>query len=447
MYHSEQEISTVFETQRTYFQTGATKPLENRKRILTKLKSVLKENEDYLLEAAQEDFHRSGSSFKEHEVALIYNQIDHTLHQLSKWVTPQNETLSNYANAVVRTMSEPLGSTLIVAHWSNPIMFCLLPTILSIAAGNTVALISSEKTPHIADEICKIINNILQEDSIYAFSAKEELAHEMITYPFDKVWSVTDYSFMQHFESQRSNLKGNSTFYQVRSNPAIITERANLNWAAKEVVKSKFENGGQSLLGLGYVLVHASIQPVFLQKVIEEIELQFSKRPHRSPHYSRVVSHELFNDLKKHLHKERIFYGGEFYGNEQVLSPTIIDTPKYSSFFAQHPQMTPVLPMISYTNFSDILNYLRGGERSTYISYFGDRKEDIRAIHEYTSTGSLVVNKTYAMEDCLRFPISDPSTPGMLSFSGKRAFDAFSSMRTMTERLDLVSKIKNILIG
>ena len=449
MYHSEQEISTVFENHKTLFETGVSKPLDNRKRILTKIQTVLKQNEEFLLEAAQKDFHRNGASFKEKELQTIYHQIDFVLSNLSKWTKPQNETISrgSFTDSVVRTMTEPLGCTLVISHWSNPILFALIPTILSLAAGNTVAIVTPPKTPNTSDEICKMINNLVQEDAIYAFAPQDDLAYELITYPFDKIWSITDHKFMQKFESQRANLRGNSTFYQIRKNPVIVTEKAQLDWTAKEIVKSKFENGGQSLLSVSYALVHASIRPQLLQKLIDELEHVFTKRPHRSRHYSRVVDPSMYHDFKNHLHKERIFYGGEFYGNEQLLVPTLIDTPKYSSIFLKHPELTPVLPLIPYSNFSDILNYLRGNERSTYISYFGDNKDDIQAIHQQTSTGSVVINKTYEMEDCIRFPISDPNTPGTLSFSSKRAFESFSSMRTMTEKLDFMNKLKNILIG
>jgi aldehyde dehydrogenase (NAD+) len=53
--------------------------------------------------------------------------------------------------------------------------------------------------------------------------------------------------------------------------PVIIDESANLEYAAKQVVRARFLNAGQVCISTDYALVHYSVTDKFLRLVVKEI--------------------------------------------------------------------------------------------------------------------------------------------------------------------------------
>ena len=267
-----------------------------------------------------------------------------------------------------------------------------------------------------------------------------------MVYPFDKIWAVAESNFLTEVRKRNADLLSTATFYELRRNPALIHRDADITLAAKEIVKSKFAYAGQSLLSLDFVLVHQSKYGELVKQLCREIDLRITPRPNKNKDYCRLILDADYEQLKASLLQERVIYGGEFYGNEKILGPTLIDNPKYNSVFVQKTTLTPVLPILKYSNFKDAMNFLQKSSKSTYFAAFTYDISIIEHLESQLHTGSITVNKTYELKDLSSYPISDPSNQGMIGFTGKPAFDAFSYLKTTTHKLSLISKIKNFLI-
>ncbi|MCH5687905.1 hypothetical protein LWM68_28745 [Niabella sp. W65] len=83
------EFSSIFQSQKVFFNSHQTKDIAFRKETLKKLKSLLKDNERRLYDAIYKDFRKGRSDTFLTELNLIYNEIDFFLKNLDKLSKPK----------------------------------------------------------------------------------------------------------------------------------------------------------------------------------------------------------------------------------------------------------------------------------------------------------------------------------------------------------------------
>lgn len=52
----------------------------------------------------------------------------------------------------------------------------------------------------------------------------------------------------------------------------------------------------------------------------------------------------------------------------------------------------PILPIFSFTDISEVINFTNDRPKPLALYYFGSNKENIKKLEEETSSGALVVN-------------------------------------------------------
>ncbi|ERJ57212.1 hypothetical protein [Sphingobacterium paucimobilis] len=83
------ELSNIFQSQKTFFNSHQTKDIGFRKETLKKLKGILKANENRLYDAIYKDFRKGKFDTSLTELNLIYNEIDFFLKNLDKLSKPK----------------------------------------------------------------------------------------------------------------------------------------------------------------------------------------------------------------------------------------------------------------------------------------------------------------------------------------------------------------------
>ena len=82
------DFATIFQSQRDFFYLHQTKNVTFRKQTLSKLKNILKTNEERLYEAIYKDFRKGRFDTFLTELNLIYNEIDFFLKNLDQLSRP-----------------------------------------------------------------------------------------------------------------------------------------------------------------------------------------------------------------------------------------------------------------------------------------------------------------------------------------------------------------------
>ena len=164
-------MEKILESQRRFFTSDATKPYAFRIAQLKKLKKLLIQHQQAIMDALFADLHKGPFEAYTTEVGFNIRSIGHTIQQLKKWMQPKRykgEIFLPFAKAFVQP--EPKGNVLLIGPFNYPFQLVIEPLIGAIAAGNTAIIKPSEFTPKTEAIIEKLINDNF--DASYLYVAK-----------------------------------------------------------------------------------------------------------------------------------------------------------------------------------------------------------------------------------------------------------------------------------
>jgi len=183
------DIKELHSKQQTFFNSNKTKDVSFRIEQLKKFRKLIKENESELYKAIFEDFGKSEFETYASELSLINHEINLFIKNLKRWSKPKR-VATGLANFPAKSyiIPEPLGVTLVIGAWNYPYQLSILPTISSIAAGNTVIIKPSELPSKTSAVMAKIINASFPEEFIHVVEGGVAISTELLSHRFDKIF-------------------------------------------------------------------------------------------------------------------------------------------------------------------------------------------------------------------------------------------------------------------
>ena len=127
---SDPDYSALVDRQREYFLSGHTHPLSWRKSQLETLKVMFAENHGELCDALWKDLRRNAFDADLMDVTYNVKEADYALAHLDTWTTPERlRTPLVFEPGHVRVRRDPLGVTLIIGAWNEPLMLLFAPLV------------------------------------------------------------------------------------------------------------------------------------------------------------------------------------------------------------------------------------------------------------------------------------------------------------------------------
>jgi aldehyde dehydrogenase (NAD+) len=169
----------LLDKQRAFFRTHKTKSLEFRREQLLKLKSLLEQNQDLLVDALHKDLRRSPEVTIGVEMRRVMSGLQHTLEHFEEWAKPtevdlirnleiQPFQLPSTPIGEPKIVKEPLGNVLVIGAFNFPIDLSIHPAISALAAGCTVVVKPSELSAHTSQAIYELISKNFEPVTFYS---------------------------------------------------------------------------------------------------------------------------------------------------------------------------------------------------------------------------------------------------------------------------------------
>jgi aldehyde dehydrogenase (NAD+) len=259
-------IETLFEKQRAYFATDATKSYEWRIDQMDRLIRMLKDNYQRFADASRMDF-KTASQENVFEVSAPIATAEFVKSQLKEWMKPVEAPLPKFLAASGHkgmVYREPYGVTLIICPFNGPLLLSLRPAVAALSAGNPCILKLSEALPATDELLLELIPKYFEPEALTAVFGAREVVTKLLELPFDfmfltgsvGVGKVVMRAAAEHLTPVLLELGG--------QNPAIVDETANLPDAAKKIVWGAMTWGGQWCTSPGYAVVHESVAEEFV---------------------------------------------------------------------------------------------------------------------------------------------------------------------------------------
>ena len=423
----------ILQQQKTFFNTHATKDLDFRKAQLQKLKKVVKSNEKLLYDAIYQDFGKSEFETFGTEISFVYKDIDYYLKNLKSFAKPKS-VLTNIVNQMgsSKIVFEPLGNCLVIGAWNYPYQLTLTPVIAAIAAGNTCMIKPSELPENTMKAMAKLINENFDPQFLYVVEGGVEETTAILKLRFDKIFftgsprvgKIVYKAAAEHLTPVTLELGGKS--------PAFVTEKADLQIAAKRIVWGKFINAGQTCVAPDYLYVAENIKAKFLKVLIEEIK----KRNYTDnvDHYCKIINERNFDRLEKMIDREKMVFGGETNREKRYISPTVLDNVTWEDAVMQEEIFGPILPILTYKNLETAMQTVVEGEKPLSAYLFSNDAKEQELFTEKLSFGGGCINDTLMHLSNDRLPFGGVGNSGIGHYHGKFGFIAFSHQKAILKK-------------
>lgn len=420
-------------TQREFFNTQKTKNVKFRKMYLEKLRDLITQNENLLYEAIDKDFGKSEFETYVTEISFVLKDIDYYLKNLNSLSKPKKVT-TNLANQIATSKihPEPLGCTLVIGAWNYPYQLSLSPLIASIAAGNCCILKPSEIAEHTMRAMAKIINENFPPEYIHVFEGGIDETTEILKLKFDKIFftgstkvgKIVYKAAAEHLTPVTLELGGKS--------PVIVTKDANIEVAAKRIIWGKFLNAGQTCVAPDYVLVEESVKEQFLEMLRKYItEFKYESN---SEQYTRIINKKNFERLTQLVNPHKVYFGGNFNEQNLHIEPTILHNINWEDDVMQEEIFGPLLPVISFINFHQVLNSVLEMEKPLSAYIFTNNDEEKNLFIQKLSFGGGCINDVVMHLGNDNLPFGGVGNSGMGSYHGKFGFETFSHQKAVLDR-------------
>lgn len=438
--HTPEDIKRVVAAQRNYFATGATLPYSFRKEQLKKLQRAMKEWEEPLCEALWSDLHKSHQEAVLTEISIVTGEIKNHIAHLRSWMKSRSAvTPLKMFPSRSRTITEPLGNTLIISPWNYPVQLLLNPLVGAISAGCTAILKPSPYVPTVSQIVEKMIKATFDEEYIAVVQGNRETNTLLLQERFDLIFFTGSPSLGKTVMREAAKNLTPVILELGGKSPCIVDEAADTRIAARRIAWGKTLNAGQTCIAPDYLLIHSSQKEKFVKAFAEELNKLHGDDIKKSPHYVRIVNDKAFARATGYLKDGHIVYGGATDAKERYIEPTLLADVSPDAPVMQEEIFAPILPMIEFKERSEAISFIRSREKPLALYYFG-KVSDGKEVLRHTSSGGACINDTIMHIANENIPFGGVGNSGLGSYHGKLSYDAFSHTRavvTTTTHLDL----------
>ncbi|MDX2256204.1 MAG: aldehyde dehydrogenase [Pseudanabaenaceae cyanobacterium bins.39] len=426
------DIQTIINKQRAFFATGKTREYNYRITQLNKLLSLIKENDQLILDALHADLRKPAIEGFGSEVLGTLSEIKYLIKNLKAWMKPQKvSTPINLFPSSSYIYAEPLGVVLVVAPWNYPFVLTMQPLAGAIAAGNCAILKPSEHTPHTSKVIATLINTNFDPSFITAIEGGIDTNQALLAERFDHIFftggtaigKIVMEAAAKHLTPVTLELGGKS--------PCIIDSDCNLEIAAKRIIWGKFYNSGQTCVAPDYLLVQKKIKSELIEKMIACLKTFFGENPQQSPDLGRIVNERQFDRLIGLLGEGRILIGGHSDRDDKFIAPILIDQVSPNSKIMADEIFGPILPILEYDQLSEAIAFVNAQPKPLACYFFSKNKQNQEQVLQEIPFGGGCVNDTIMHLGNPELPFGGVGNSGMGSYHGKASFDVFTHRKSV----------------
>ncbi|WP_026582950.1 aldehyde dehydrogenase [Bacillus sp. J33] len=436
-----ENYADLIQKQKSFFSQGKTKDVSFRMEALGKLRTVIKQHEQELMDALKADLNKSEFDAYLTEIGILLEEIRFTMKHLKKWAKPR-KVKSTIAQVGSKSFiyPEPYGIALIIAPWNYPFQLAIAPLIGAIAAGNCAILKPSELTPQTSALLSKIISENFPEEYICVIEGGVETSTALLNEKVDYIFFTGSVPVGKIIMEAASKNLTPVTLELGGKSPCIVHKDANLKLAAKRIAWGKYINAGQTCVAPDYIYAHNSIKEEFLKEVKQAIQELYGGDPIAAGNFTRIVSERHFNRLTRFLSNGTTVHGGRHDLSSLIIEPTVLNNVTWKDEVMEDEIFGPILPVLEYEDLSNMIAEVIKRPKPLALYIFSESEAVQNQILSSISFGGGCINDTVYHLSSPYLPFGGVGESGIGAYHGKGSFDVFShekSILKQTTKFDL----------
>ena len=442
---TETRMQAVLEAQRAdYLQEGVV-TAETRIDRLNRGIDIQIKYQAKLVDALNSDF-----SCRSRQVSLLTDvgagiaPMKHAVKHLRKWMKPEKRPTIfplNLLGGRSRIEYQPLGVVGVIAPWNFPVNMVFAPLAGVLAAGNRAMIKPSEFTPATSEVLSEMISEAYDTNEVALFTGGPEVGQAFSGLAFDHMIFTGATSIARHIMAAASRNLVPVTLELGGKSPVIISRSADIEKSIGRIMVGKTLNAGQICLAPDYLMVPeeklhevidaaqkavASMYPTLLNN--EEYTSVINER-----HYQRLTGY-LAEANERGQKVIPINPANEDFDNQQgthKIPPTLIAEPADDLKCMEDELFGPLLPIRTYKNFDETIDYINSRPRPLAAYYFGQDKAEEQAFTSRTTSGGVCINDVIMQVMQEELPFGGVGPSGMGAYHGFKGFQTFSHAKSI----------------
>jgi coniferyl-aldehyde dehydrogenase len=437
-------MRAVLKKQRASFTAAMPEAMGVRRDRMDRAIAMLIDHKDDFAKAVSADFgHRSIEQTLMTDIMPSVSAIKHARKHFESWARDERRTPTfplGLIGAKANVVYQPKGVVGILAPWNFPVGMVMVPMAGVLAAGNRAMVKPSEFTEAVSQVFAEIVPKYFAEEEIAVFTGGVEVGTAFSQLPFDHMIFTGATSVGKHIMRAAAENLVPVTLELGGKSPTIIGRSADKAKAGERIALGKMLNAGQICLAPDYLMVAKDQEHDMIESVKAGVTKMYPTLLHNDD-YTSVVNGRNFARLQGYLDDARekgaelieVNPAGEDFkssnGNKMPL--TIIRNVTDDMKVMQDEIFGPILPVMTYSNVDEAIDYVNAHDRPLGLYYFGNDKAEQERVLTRTVSGGVTVNDVVfhnAMED---LPFGGIGPSGMGNYHGADGFKTFSHPRAV----------------
>ena len=397
-----------------------------------------------IVESMQDDFgNRDPIMSATTEVDSVIGPMVHAKKNLKKWMKSEKRKASIAGTGPLLSLTgakavinyQPKGVVGVISPWNFPVNLALAPLAGIIAAGNRVMLKPSELTPSSSDLMKKMINEYFDESEIAVFTGDPAVGAAFSALAFDHMLFTGGTEIAKHVMRAAADNLVPLTLELGGKSPVVVGQSSKMQDVAQRVMQGKTMNAGQICLAPDYALVPEGKVNEFVDAAVSVTSEMFPEMKDNDD-YTSIINQKHYDRIQGYLTdaKEKgaevveINPGNEDFSQQphHKIPPTIVLNPTEDMQIMQEEIFGPVLPVKTYSNVSESVDYINSKDRPLGLYYFGKDKKEQDFVLNNTTSGGVTVNDVISHIQMEDLPFGGVGPSGMGSYHGHDGFKEFS---------------------
>ena len=451
---SQRSMDEVLKLQREHFLKEGPPSYELRIDRLKRVKDIVIQNKERITEALNTDFGaRSPSQSLISDVYAVLPPFTYAKKHLKSWMKDEKRK-SNFPFGLMGAKSyihrEPLGSIGMISPWNFPIYLSLAPLAGIFSAGNQVMHKPSEFTPITSELLKEICDSAFDETEFATFLGGPDVGAAFTQLKFDHLLFTGSGNIGKHVMRAASENLVPVTLELGGKSPVIVSDSSNIDITARRVMFNKTLNAGQICLAPDYVYVHETEKDNFVEACKDQVNNFYSDLKY-NPDYTSVINQKhydrlngLLSDAKDHgAELVEINPADEDFTQQEShkIPPTLVLNPTDEMQIMKEEIFGPLLPIKTYKDIREPINYINKNDKPLGLYYFGNNKNEEAKVLNSTSSGGVTVNDImgHLQQNELGFGGVGPS--GMGKYDGFDGFTNFSNNKPIYKQVGFILDI------
>ena len=428
-------VHSVFERQRQACLKTPYPSLEERKANLLKLEQLLRDHQDEIAEAINQDF--GNRSVHETKVLEIFSSIEglrDCRKKLKKWMKPQSRHVSLwFAGAKNRVLPQPKGVVGIVVPWNYPLFLSMGPLANALAAGNRCMVKMAANSQNLCRLLSKLVGEQFDEDTLAILPGVS--AAEFTDRPYDHLIFTGSSSVGKTVMKKASEFLTPVTLELGGKSPTVIADDFDLKAAAHRIIQAKMYNSGQTCVAPDYLFVPEHK----LEGFIEQAQIIARKRytSVESPDVTAIIDERAYRRLRETLDDAEskgakavaLLESSQSHDSMRKISPTILLNVTDDMRVMQEEIFGPVLPIKTYKSMEEVVGFINNRDRPLALYLFSNDKTQQDYVLKNTLSGGVCFNDCMIHVGQHDLPFGGVGPSGMGHYHGYEGFLELSKLR------------------